>query len=182
MPRLLYCLALAAPVLTACATAPVADAPFDQSSLPAAVQVPVGHRVVLQTVGKGEIAYECRAKADAPDAFEWVFVGPQAKLESRQGADLGRYFGPPATWAAADGSVITGSQVAVAAAMPGSIPLQLVKANAATGNPGAMTGVTHIQRVATQGGVPPALPCDARSTGRSEKVKYQADYVFWKPV
>ena len=33
----------------------------------------------------GEITYECRAKAGAADAFEWVFVGPKADLRSRQG-------------------------------------------------------------------------------------------------
>jgi len=29
-------------------------APFSQSSLPSAVQVPAGHKVALETVGKGE--------------------------------------------------------------------------------------------------------------------------------
>jgi hypothetical protein len=152
---------------------------FSQAALPDAVKVPAGHRVALETVGVGEITYECRAKANAPGAFEWVFVGPKADLNSRAGAKQGTYFGPPATWVANDGSRITGTQVAVAPAMPGSIPLQLVKANPASG-PGAMMDVTFVQRVATQGGVAPATPCDAASTGRKEIVKYQADYIFWK--
>ena len=67
----------------------------------------------------------------------------------------------------------------MAPAKPGSIPLQLVKANPAMGS-GAMTGVSFVQRVATVGGVAPALPCDAASAGRKEVVKYQADYIFWK--
>ena len=46
-------------------------------------------------------------------------------------------------------------------ASAGNIPLQLVKANPATGN-GAMTGVTFIQRVATKGGVAPATACDGQ--------------------
>jgi endonuclease III len=45
---------------------------------------------------------------------------------------------------------------------------------------GTFTGVTHIQRVATRGGVAPAMACDATSKGRREIVKYQADYIFWK--
>jgi Protein of unknown function (DUF3455) len=57
----------------------------------------------------------------------------------------------------------------------------LVKANPATGA-GMLTGVSHIQRVATQGGVAPSATCDAPSKGRREIVKYQADYIFWKPV
>ncbi len=183
MPRLLT-LALAAPAvfaLTACATATPTLPPFDTASLPAAVQVPAGHRMVLHTVGVGEITYECRAKANTAGAFEWVFVGPQATLQSREGKPLGRYFGPPATWAAADGSVVTGAQVAVSPAAPGSIPLQLVKANPATGAQGAMTGTSFIQRVATVGGVAPSRTCDAGSLSQREIVKYQADYLFWQP-
>lgn len=155
--------------------------PYSQDALPDAVKVPAGHRVALETVGVGQITYECRAKANAAGAFEWVFVGPQADLNSRAGAKLGTYYGPPATWAASDGSAITGAQVAVAPAMAGSIPLQLVKANPASGA-GSMTGVTYIQRVATMGGVAPAAACDGAAVGRKEIVKYQADYIFWKAV
>ena len=45
---------------------------------------------------------------------------------------------------------------------------------------GAMQGVTYIQRVATRGGVAPAMTCDAASMGRQQAVQYQADYIFWK--
>ena len=172
---------LAALGLSACAgMAPMAPV-FSQDKLPDAVKVPAGHRVALETVGVGEITYECRAKANAAGMFEWVFVGPRADLNSRAGTKLGRYFGPPATWASDDGSSITGTQVAVAPGMSGSIPLQLVKANPATGS-GAMTGVSHVQRLATVGGVAPASACDTSTVGRKEVVKYQADYIFWKAL
>lgn len=153
--------------------------PYDQMALPDAVKVPPGNAVALETVGVGEITYECKAKAATAGMFEWVFVGPQADLNSRAGAKLGTYFGPPATWAAADGSKVTGTQVAVAPAGAGNIPAQLVKANPATGM-GAMTGISYIQRVATKGGVAPATACDGTSVGKKETVKYQADYVFYK--
>ena len=165
----------------ACGSAPMAPAMFSQAALPAAVQVPAGHRVVLETVGAGDITYECRDKANAAGQFEWVFAGPAATLNDRQGRSIGRYFGPPATWAASDGSAITGTQLAVAPAGDGNIPLQLVKANPATGQ-GAMSGISHIQRVATRGGVAPAMTCDAAGKGKREIVKYQADYIFWKAM
>ena len=63
----------------------------------------------------------------------------------------------------------------------GNIPLQLVKANPAMGM-GAMQGVSHIQRVKTQGGVAPAMACDATNMGSQQTVNYQADYIFWKAV
>jgi hypothetical protein len=171
--------------LTACSSAPMAAAPmYSQASLPAAVQVPAGHRVVLESVGVGDITYECRDKANAPGQHEWVFAGPLAELRDRQGRTIGRYVGPPATWAASDGSAITGTQLAVAPAGDGNIPLQLVKANpvnSAQGQ-GVMTGISHIQRVATRGGVAPTSTCDAGAKGKREVVKYQADYIFYKPM
>ena len=151
---------------------------YSQASLPDPVKVPTGNKVALETVGVGEITYECRAKTDAPGTFEWAFVGPQADLNSRSGAKVGTYFGPPATWAANDGSKITGTQVAVSPAPAGNIPMQLVKANPASG-PGAMMGVTYIQRVATKGGVAPADPCNSGAAGKKMVVKYQADYIFY---
>lgn len=167
-------------LLGACASMSTMPA-FSQAEVPAAVQVPAGHQVAMQTVGIGEITYECREKAAAAGQHEWFFVGPNATLQNRAGAAVGRYFGPPATWAHADGSSLTGTQLAVAPAGAGNIPLQLVKANPATGM-GAMTGVSHIQRVATRGGVAPARACDAAAKGQREIVKYQADYIFWKQV
>ena len=167
-------LSIPAATLMGCASAPM----FSQDGLPAALQVPAANAVVLEAVGVGKIAYECRVKKDSA-GFEWVFVGPDAALNDRDGKQIGRYYGPPATWESSDGSIVTGTQVAVATAAPGSIPLQLVKANPATGK-GSMVGTTFIQRVATKGGVAPSSTCDAASTGKKEIVNYQADYIFYK--
>jgi len=172
--------AAAALLLSACGSLPSAPA-FSQASLPAAVQVPAGHTVVLETVGVGEVTYACRDKAAAAGQFEWVFVGPKAVLNNRAGQAVGRYYGPPATWESQDGSKLSGAQLAVAPSTDGNLPLQLVKTQPAQGQ-GAMTGVAYIQRVATRGGTAPALACDAASRGRQETVRYQADYIFWKPA
>jgi hypothetical protein len=167
-------------LLGACASGPDMMKPmFDQTALPAPVQVPAGHKVAWETVGVGQITYECRAKAGASDAFEWVFVGPDAKLMDRSGKQVGKYYGPPATWEGMDGVKLTATQVAVAPAGAGNIPLQLVKANAASGN-GMVSGTAYIQRVATRGGVAPAMPCAAGNNGARQIVQYQADYIFWK--
>lgn len=151
---------------------------FAQADLPEPVRVPAGHKMTMKAVGVGELTYECRAKAGDASAFEWVFVGPVAKLMDASNKEVGKYYAGP-TWESMDGSKVTGKQVAVAPAQPGSIPLQLVKADPATGN-GAMTGITYIQRVNTKGGVAPADPCMASSAGTKKQVAYQADYVFFK--
>ncbi len=169
---------VAATTLGACASSPPL---FMQDGLPDAVRVPAGHRVAVETVGVGDITYECRVKASAAESYEWVFAGPKARLMDRSGKLVGSYYGPPATWASTDGSALTGTQLAVAPAGMGNIPLQLVKANPATGN-GILSGVSHIQRVATRGGVAPAAACGAAQAGQKQVVSYQADYIFWKPV
>jgi hypothetical protein len=69
-------LALAAAALTACAGMPGRPmAPHDQPALPEAPRVPTGHRVAMETVGVGELTYECRDRAQGVGQ-EWVFVAP----------------------------------------------------------------------------------------------------------
>ena len=165
-----------AAALSACSTAPMMAA-VDNTALPEPVRVPAGQKVRLVTTGVGEITYECRAKANAAGQFEWAFVAPVATLYSADRRSLGKYYAGP-TWEASDGSKITGKQVATAPATPGSIPMQLVKAEPAMGA-GAMNGVSYIQRLNTKGGVAPAATCDAAGKGRRQQVAYEADYVFY---
>ncbi len=156
-----------------------AGSSFSQDSLPSSIKVPEGNKVAWETVGTGDITYECRAKVNAADQTEWVFAGPNAQLKDRAGKHVGNYYGPPATWEAMDGSKVTATQLAVAPAGDGNLPYQLVKANPAMGD-GNMTGVTYIQRVALKGGVAPKTECNSARKGEKEKVAYQADYIFWK--
>lgn len=162
-------------VLTACLSTPL----LAQGELPEAVRVPAGHSLMLETVGKGTIVYECRDKQDMPGQTEWFFVGPKADLHDRQGKLVGTYFGPPATWQAKDGSKVVGKQLAVAPAGAGNLPYQLVEAAPAEGQ-GAFQGTRYIQRTALKGGVAPAKACTSANKGERETVTYQADYLFWK--
>ena len=149
------------------------------ADVPESVRVPAGHKVAMTATGSGDLTYECKAKAADPAAFEWAFVGPMAKLvDTQTRKEIGKYYGGP-TWESMDGSKLTGKQVAVAPSSPGNIPLQLVKAEPATGS-GSMTGVTYIQRVNTKGGVAPTDACTAAMAGTKKTVPYQADYVFYK--
>lgn len=167
---------LTVPAFIAACAGPMAM--VDNSQLPEAVRVPSGHRQALSTTGRGEITYECRAKAGAAGAFEWAFVAPVATLMDTSGKSLGKYYAGP-TWEAADGSKVSGKQVAVAPASPGNIPLQLVKAEPAMGS-GAMQGVSYIQRLKTRGGVAPAAACSGAEIGQRQQVSYEADYVFYR--
>ena len=172
----------AAGLLGACSSIGPAPMAASQNGLPDTIKVPAGNRLAWETttVG-GEITYECRDKAAAPGQTEWVFVGPKAELKDRAGKTVGRYYGPPATWEALDGSRLTATQLAVAPSGAGNLPYQLVKANPASGS-GALVGVTYIQRVALKGGVAPAAECGTANRGQRATVGYQADYLFWKAL
>jgi len=167
-----------AAVLSACNSMPMTSMmKIDNAALPEPVRVPAGQRLVMATSGVGEITYECREKKDMAGQHEWVFVAPIATLYGADRKTVGKYYAGP-TWEANDGSKVTGKQVAVAPAAPGSIPLQLVKAEPAMGA-GAMTGISYIQRLNTKGGIAPAMACDAMSKGKRQQVAYEADYVFY---
>lgn len=163
-------------LIPACAMPPTMK-PVDNAMLPEAVRVPAGLRQTMATTGVGEITYECREKKDPAGGHEWVFVAPVATLYSMDRRTVGTYYAGP-TWEAADGSKVTGKQIAVAPAAPGNIPLQLVKADPAMGI-GAMQGVAYIQRLNTKGGVAPGAACNAASLGQQKQVAYEADYVFY---
>lgn len=168
---------IASAVVAACL--PLSMSAYAQmADVPEPVRVPAGHKMTMKAVGVGELTYECRAKAGDAAAFEWAFVGPVAKLMDANNKEVGKYYAGP-TWESMDGSKVTGKQVAVAPAAPGSIPLQLVKTEPAMGQ-GAMTGITYIQRVNTKGGVAPSDACTKASAGMKKQVPYQADYVFYK--
>lgn len=163
-------------VLAACSTpASMIKTP----DAPATVTAPAGNKAVMTTVGVGVLNYECRAKVNMADTFEWVFTAPTAVLYDMKRNTVGKYYGGP-TWESTDGSKVTGKQLAVAPSPnPGAIPLQLVQANPATGD-GAMKGVTYIQRLNTIGGVAPTDSCSAANVGANKQIRYQADYVFYK--
>lgn len=167
--------------ISACAGRGPEMAPYSQASLPTSVQVPSGHKVAMQTKATGDITWQCRASTDMAGQYAWAFAGPDAMLWDHGGKQVGRYYGPPATWENLDGSRITGTQLAVAPGGTGNIPMQLVKADPAVGM-GAMQGVSHVQRVNTRGGVAPADGCSASTVNAKRVAQYSADYVFWKSM
>jgi len=134
--------------------------------------------VVLETVGTGRITYECRSQKSAGDV-RWEMIESEATLTDGRGARVGRAFGPPATWQSIDGSLVTGVVIAAAPNEADNVPLQLAKANPATGS-GFMARITFIQRVATRGGVEPAQECSASRVGRREPSAYRAGFVFYR--
>lgn len=160
---------------------PLAFAQTDpvQKDLPALIQVATANTLVLETKASGTIEYQCSKEKDPLTTYKWSMVGPKAELTDRSGDKVGDYSGPPARWAHKDGSFVTGSQVAVSPNGSKNIPLQLVKADV-SGGLGALTAISYVQRVNTEGGVEPSKKCSADNEGEKAEVSYRAEYRFWK--
>jgi hypothetical protein len=135
--------------------------------------VPAGNRLVRQLEAVGVQVYTCTA---APAGAAWVFTGPEATLQSRQGEAAGKHYAGP-TWEALDGSKVVGAKVAGATPDPAAIPWLLLRATSHAGA-GEMTEVTYIQRIATTGGLAPAEGCTPASLGAVARVPYTASYCF----
>ena len=173
--RLLAPLAVACAAIAGCAGTTGMTAP----EVPAAIAVPAGNKLAFTLKGSGLLNYECRAKADAPGSFDWALASPDAVLKDRNDALVGKYYGGP-TWEHADGSKVTGKQLAVAPApTAGNIPWQLVQATPSTGAM-TMNGITYVQRINTAAGVAPSEPCNAGTVAAKKQVRYSADYLFYK--
>jgi hypothetical protein len=134
---------------------------------------PKGVKPAMTLTGSGPLGYECK---NTDGKFAWAGPVPNAKLTDKAGKEVGKYVAGP-KWELADGSTVTGKQVATAPAAAGSIPLQLVDASGGTKQ---FDGVVNIQRINTKGGVAPSDACDAKSVGTKKEVGYTADYVFFK--
>jgi hypothetical protein len=128
--------------------------------------------------GTGVQIYECRANAQDPKRFGWVYQAPAADLSDRSGKDLGRHYAGP-TWEGYDGSKVVGDVMARDnSPKPGAIQWLLLRAKSNTGK-GIFGKTRFIQRLHTIGGVMPTAGCDADHAGQRTRVAYSADYYFY---
>jgi hypothetical protein len=170
--KLVLCLPI---VLAACASAPTTT---QSVAVPDNLRPAPGEAPMAVIAAKGVQIYECRAKKDQPGAVEWAFVAPEAELFDRQGKPVGKHYAGP-HWEASDGSKIVGSVKARAdAPQAGAIPWLLL-ATTSVGQSGTFSKTTSIQRVATAGGVAPSDGCSSTTIGKTTRVGYTADYVFF---
>jgi hypothetical protein len=168
------CVALVAWV-GACASGPALTPP----DVPEALRAPGGQKVFLELFAEGEQIYECAAKSDQPDTFEWAFRGPEARLADRAGKPVGKHYGGPA-WQANDKSKVVGL---VKASDPGPDPNAipwLLLSNKSNSGSGLFLPTLSIQRVHTKGGRAPDQPCDATNAKQVVRVPYTATYYFYR--
>jgi hypothetical protein len=131
---------------------------------------PADARLTLTLAARGVQIYECRDQA-------WAFVAPEAVLLDSQDRVVGTHGAGP-HWQLADGSRV-GGRVAARVEAPGGreVPWLLLTAQAESAVPGALAGISHIQRLNTRGGLAPAGAC---VNPQLVRVAYTADYLFFR--
>jgi hypothetical protein len=145
--------------------------------VPAALNPPVDATLAAALPARGVQIYTCAAAAGG-GAPAWTLKAPHAVLGKGHDVQAIHFGGP--SWEANDGSVVTGTKVASAAAPDTTdIPWLLLQAVTHTGD-GVFAGVTWVQRLATENGLAPTTGCDAAHAGAEALAPYAADYFFYR--
>jgi len=182
MRRALLTWFAAALLLAGCAAPlPTADRPGEPRITPPSlglfsrIKVPDGHEAVLQLAGRGVQIFRCERLGKA---FEWHFRQPEAELFDAQGRAAGRH-GANFSFEHRDGSRLLGTVAAHDKAASADALPWLLLATKSFGK-GEFAGISHVQRVNTRGGMPPAS-CSASQASQLLRVDFSADFLFYRP-
>lgn len=165
----------AAAVLAGCtAVDPDAGALAPPLGFFSSIKTPSGQHAVLRLKGKGVQIFRCERR---DKGYGWVFRQPEAELLDSVGRVVGRH-GANFTFEHHDGSLLVGTVAAYEEA-PKETDLRWLLLTTQAHGKGALSGITHIQRINTQGGMPPAQ-CRADQQNQVLRVDFSADFVFYK--
>ncbi len=147
--------------------------------VPESLKAPAGEELILLAHATGVQIYVCQAGAD--QKFGWVFKAPEAELTDSAGKKVVHHSAGP-SWKHADGSEVKGKVIAKQdAPKPEAIPWLLLAAASHSGE-GILSRITSIQRIHTEGGLPPsANTCEESANGKESRSAYSADYYFYAP-
>ena len=181
---------MCAVLVTACATQSTtfppsaASGPTSPSSAPvptpslgffSKIKVPSTHEPMLHLASRGAQIFRCE-KRDAGTV--WVFRQPQAELLDSSGKAVGQH-GANFSFEHDDGSRLVSTIAAYDEASKPTDLRWLLLTTRSFGK-GALEGVSHVQRVNTAGGMPPAR-CEASQLNQLLRVDFTSDFVFYRP-
>jgi hypothetical protein len=145
------------------------------TSIPAPIKVPAGNTAILFLHAKGEQIYQCLFNKDA---YLWQLQAPDAKLFDADGKLVGSHAAGP-IWDYRDGSQARGRVIAkINNPSNSSIDWLLIEIVGHKGK-GILAKTSYINRINTEGGLPPSSGCEANHLGSEKHISYSADYVFY---
>jgi hypothetical protein len=171
--------------LSACETLPVPPSPpgggarggvaAPSLGLFSKIKVPDDREPVLKLAARGAQVFRCE-KRDGQGA--WMFRQPDAELLDPAGKVVGRH-GANFSFEHVDGSRLVAT-IAAHDEAPKPTDLRWLLMTTRSFGKGAFEGVTHVQRINTAGGMPPA-GCDAAHAGRVLRIDFTSDFLFYRP-
>lgn len=179
-------LAAGSALLSACASVgpgPAATAGPDKGTAVAvpnlglfsSIKVPSDREPVLRLAARGVQVFRCERR---DGQGTWMFRQPDAELLDAAGKIVGRH-GANFSFEHVDGSRLVAT-IAAHDDAPKPTDLRWLLMTTRSFGKGAFDGVTHVQRVNTSGGMPPAS-CDAAHAGRVLRVDFTSDFLFYRP-
>lgn len=139
------------------------------------IKVPDGQVPALKLGARGVQVFRCEARGNES---QWVFRVPEADLLDDSGKVVGRH-GANFSFEHADGSRLLGKVVSYDEP-PNRTDLRWLLLSTTAFGKGAFEGVTHVQRVNTRGGMPPAS-CEAKQRNQLLRVDFSSDFIFYRP-
>jgi hypothetical protein len=177
-------MSFAATLATGCASAPTASSPPSAGTTAAvaapslglfsSIKAPSDREPVLRLSAQGVQIFRCESREGAQ---VWGFRQPDAQLFDAAGKPAGRH-GANFSFEHADGSRLVATVAAYDEA-PNSADLRWLLLTTRSYGQGAFEGVTHVQRVNTRGGMPPAR-CDKNQANQLLRVDFSAEFVFYR--
>ncbi len=146
-----------------------------ETVIPDALRVPDGYAKVLFLHAKGEQIYQCVKKQTD---YEWQLQAPKALLFDASGQLAGSHF-VGYEWKYKDGSHSKGQLLKKVDVNPDSAIAWLLLETTESQGKGILSDARYIQRVNTQGGLPPKLSCNNNQLGVEKPALYAADYIFY---
>lgn len=145
------------------------------TTIPEQIRAPQGSKTALSLHAKGDQVYQCMLESGK---YAWQLQAPDAVLFNADGVPVGKHGAGP-TWHYQDGSEVRGRlQNKIDVTPDSGISWLLVEAVEHKGK-GVLAGVDFINRINTQGGLPPVSGCNGNHLGSEKRVAYSADYVFY---
>jgi hypothetical protein len=139
------------------------------------IKVPDDSEPVLKLAARGAQVFRCE-KRDGQGV--WVFRQPDAELLDASGKAVGRH-GANFSFEHVDGSRLVAT-IAGYDDAPKPTDLRWLLMTTRSFGKGAFDGVSHVQRINTMGGMPPA-GCDVAHAGRVVRIDFTSDFLFYRP-
>jgi hypothetical protein len=162
--------------LLAALSLPAAAAISPPGGLGRGMAAPPGVEPAFALSASGVQIYQCSALG--ADGWGWTHVAPDVTLFEGS-RSIATHRSPDLWESLSDRSSVTAVPRVNQHAGAGNMPWQLMRAAPLNPN-GMFAGVTHVQRVNTEGGVPAATGCGPGNVGAENRVPFRADYYFYK--